>query len=149
MPRRIVVEKPKDAWEFLWPKYPHMGPMESWIWDRFLTTTKLKFKKLEYDVRVGPGYVPNWVKDPKIAEMAKALTQLRIDVVGETEDAIWIFEVKPRAGRSALGQLISYAYWYEREYKPKKPLKLAVVCKEVDHNLIPIFESRGIYVFVV
>lgn len=84
-----------------------------------------------------------------VIKSVTALTQLRIDAVCETEDAIWIFEIKPRAGRSALGQLESYHYWYVRQYRPSKPVRLAVVCYEVDKNLEPIFQSKGIYIFRV
>jgi len=84
-----------------------------------------------------------------ILKSTTALTQLRIDAVGETDDKVWIFEVKPRAGRSALGQLESYYYWYVRQFRPSKPVRLAVVCYEVDANLEPIFRSKGIEIFKV
>lgn len=152
-------------------RYPHMGPEESLIWHKFLATTPLDFIRIEYDVHVGTGYVPSslyeeWRQKRKLYEKGlitreeleeveaviksvTALTQLRIDAVCETEDAIWIFEIKPRAGRSALGQLESYHYWYVRQYRPSKPVRLAVVCYEVDKNLEPIFQSKGIYIFRV
>ena len=153
------------------PRYPHMGPKESEIWHKFLATTNLNFIRIEYDVRVGTGFIPEFLwreyKRKKelyekgiityrefreieaIIESISALTKLRIDAVGETDKHIWIFEVKPRAGRSALGQLESYYYWYIRQYRPRKPVRLAVVCIEVDPNLVPIFRSRNIEIFKV
>ena len=160
-----------EAYRFIRRYYPHMGPQEVELWTRFLSQTDMRFIRIDYDVRVGPGYVPREYSEkyktiqellkkglikPEQAEVLKAvledataLTKLRIDAVGETEKEIWIFEVKPRAGRSALGQLEAYYYWYVREYKPKKPVKLAVVCYEVDPNMKPIFEERGIKIFTV
>jgi len=44
----------------VFPRYPHMGPEESRIWHKFLATTSLRFIKIEYDVRVGPGYMPTF-----------------------------------------------------------------------------------------
>ena len=153
------------------PRYPHMGPTENEIWHKFLATTPLRFINIQYDVRVGTGFIPKWLeeeyemkkklyeqglisrKDLEVVESiiksVSALTKLRIDAVGETEKEIWIFEVKPRAGRSALGQLESYYWWYIRQYKPTKPVRLACVCYEVDYNLQPIFASRGIRIFRV
>ncbi len=153
------------------PRYPHMGPIESEIWHKFLALTSLNFIRLEYDVRVGTGFIPKWLEEEyrtklelyekglisrreleiteSIIKSVSALTKLRIDVVGETRDAIWIFEVKPRAGRSALGQLESYYWWYLRQYRPSKPVRLACVCYEVDPNLKPIFEAKGIRIFTV
>lgn len=166
-----MAEEAKPAKVFMAPKYPHMGPIEAQIWDEFLRKSKFKFIKIDYDVRVGPGAVPKWLREkyqwlkkavedhPELRreyEVTRALykefsalTRLRIDAVGETKYEIWIFEVKPRAARSALGQLISYGYWYKAEFKPTKPIKLAVVCAAVDPNLKPVFERMGIWVFNV
>jgi len=153
------------------PRYPHMGPEESKIWHKFLSITDLNFIRIDYDVHVGTGYLPEYLmreylrrkeqyekglityrefrEIEAVIESITALTQLRIDAVGETDKHIWIFEVKPRAGRSALGQLESYHYWYIRQYRPTKPVRLAVVCYEVDANLEPIFRSKGIEIFKV
>ena len=155
----------------IFPRYPHMGPEESRIWHKFLALTDLNFIKIEYDVRVGTGYIPEHLMSEylrrkelyekglidyrtlreieAVIESVGALTKLRIDAVGETPRHIWIFEVKPRAGRSALGQLESYHFWYLRQYRPAKPVRLACVCYEVDKNLEPIFHTRGIRIFKV
>jgi len=152
-------------------RYPHMGPEESRIWHKFLAMTSLRFINIEYDVRVGTGFIPKWLEEEyktklelynkglisrKELELTEAtiksvsaLTKLRIDAVGETEREIWIFEVKPRAGRSALGQLESYYFWFIRQRRPTKPVRLACVCYEVDPNLEPIFASKGIRIFRV
>lgn len=165
----MAVEKP--AHTFIRLRYPHMGPEEARIWTEFLRKTDMKFIRIDYDVRVGTGYVPKYLIDQleyykrmarinrkfqKDLELTRAiiksvssLTKLRIDAVGETNNEIWIFEVKPRAGRSALGQVEAYGYWYVKQFKPRKVVKLAIVCRDVDPNLVPIFEARGIYVFNV
>lgn len=155
----------------IFPRYPHMGPEESKIWHKFLATADLNFVRINYDVRVGVGVIPKSLEEEYLRrkelyekglidyrslreieaqiESVKALTQLRIDVVAETADKIYIIEVKPRAGRSALGQLESYYFWYLQQYRPTKPVSLAVVCYEVDRNLEPIFFSKGIVIFKV
>jgi hypothetical protein len=153
------------------PRYPHMGPEEAKIWHKFLAMAPMNFIRIQYDVHVGTGYVPEYLikeyrqklelykkglisyDEVKITEAiiksVQSLTQLRIDAVAETNQHIWIFEVKPRAGRSALGQLESYYYWYIRQYRPTKPVRLGVVCYEVDPNLEPIFQSKNIEIFKV
>ncbi len=155
----------------IFPRYPHMGPMEAQIWHKFLATTDLKIININYDVRVGTGAVPKDIMDEyqrrlelynkglatldyvkeyeSIIKSITALTQLRIDVVAETPDEIFIIEVKPRAGRSALGQLESYHFWYLKQFSPTKPVRLAVVCIDVDRNVEPIFIQRGIRIFKV
>jgi len=155
----------------VFPRYPHMGPEESKIWHRFLSATRMRFTRIDYDVRGGTGYIPSWLereyrtklelyekglitqRDLELTEATlkstQALTQLRIDVVAETDDAIWILEVKPRAGRSALGQLEAYYFWFMKQFRPAKRVRLGVVCYEVDRNMEPIFASRGIAIFKV
>ena len=141
------VERP--AYLFISAKYPGLGPYESWLWTQFLRKTHLTFTKIEYNVRVGPGYDPGPKYPDYIREMALALTKLKIDAVGHRRHEIIIFEIKPRAGRSALGQIISYLEWYIRDYKPTKPVRGAVVCEFVDPNLEPIFMRRGIQLYIL
>ena len=137
------------AIEWIRPRYPHMGPIEAMIWTDFLRKTNLEFINIEYDVKVGPGNIPPGMEDIARETGFDILTKLRIDAVGETKNEIWVFEVKYRAGRSALGQLIAYADWFMYEYSPKKPLRLAVVCRQVDNNMIEPFRRRGIEIFIV
>jgi len=148
-PYRREFAEEVEARHFVMPFYPHMSPQEKELWDRFLQTTDLTFYAIEYDLRIGPGYVPAWLKEPYLIRMAKAITQLRIDAVGYRRAEIWIFEVKPRAGRSALGQLEAYAYWFEMEKRPALPLRLACVSREVDANMIQLFRARAIQIFLV
>lgn len=170
--RRELMKLPLEARKFLALKYPHMGPYEAYIWDEFLRKTKLKFIRIDYDVRVGVPNVPDWLieKLRKLEQQLKqgdesvrreyevvkatyesfsALTKLRIDAVGETENEVWIFEVKPRAGRTALGQLLAYVDWYRRDFRPTKPLRAACVCIAVDPSLKPVFDRYGIQIFNV
>ena len=144
-----VIEEEKPAWKFIQPRYPHMGPIEARIWSAFLEGTDLTFTKIEYDVRVGPGNMPSYSLPEDIANMWKSLTQLRIDAVGHRVGEIWIFEVKPRAGRSGLGQLLAYKTWYQHDYKPMKPIRLGIVCQEIDQNMIEVYKSYGIDIFQV
>jgi len=43
------------------PRYPHMGPIESEIWHKFLAVTELNFIRINYDVSVGRGYIPAYL----------------------------------------------------------------------------------------
>jgi len=126
-----------------------MSPREVNLWTRFLTNTKLQFLRIDYDVRLGPGYDPGIQYPPEIRTMAVALTQLRVDAIGETQDNIIIFEVKPEASLTALGQLKSYGYWYSRQYAPTKPVLTAVVCETIAPNMEPVFAEHGILIFKV
>jgi len=166
----MVNKEPRPGYAFIRLRYPHMGKIESALWTDFLRKTKLRFIDIKYDIRVGIPIIPrryletyaylkskekltpHEYRELKILEATiecfTALTKLRIDAVGETENEIWIFEVKPRAGRSALGQLLSYGEWYRKQFNPMKPIKLAVVCYNVDPSMKYIFDRFGIHVFI-
>ena len=134
---------------FIMPKYPHMGPEEAAIWSDFLRKTNLEFIAIEYDVRVGPPNVPPHLMDLAEATGMDVLTRLRIDAVGHTKNEIWLFEVKHKIGRSALGQLLEYGDWYVHDFSPTKPVRLAAVGRVTDPSTMESFRRRGMYIFLV
>ncbi|MEM3554494.1 MAG: hypothetical protein QXU79_01585 [Candidatus Micrarchaeaceae archaeon] len=105
------------------------------IWERFLSRYGREFTGFTYDVRVGEGVEvrPYW--GDEIARMAKLLTMKRIDVVGYKPGEVWIIEVKPHGGLSALGQLIAYETLYRIKFNPTQTIRKALVCETVDPDL--------------
>ena len=87
--------------------YPHMLADEARIWTKFLQTTQLDFQKITYDVHLGQGILPVPGEPDFMKDLKLAVTRKRVDAVGETAEDIWIFEVKPRIGMSAIGQLVN------------------------------------------
>lgn len=130
-------------------KYPHMLPNEIPIWERWLALYGKDFKNFRYDVHVGEGVDPGKDVPEKYRQLAKMLTQKRIDAVAERNGEIWIFEVKPDAGLSALGQLLAYRQLYRRDFKETRPIKLAVVTTKVNKDEFWVFNQHGIVVYEV
>jgi len=128
-------------------KYPHMLPNEVPIWERFLREHGKEFTSFDYDVHLGEGIEPPPDVPPEIARAAKILTQKRVDVVGYKDDEIWIIEVKPYAGISALGQLVGYISMYREQFKPKERLIGAVVCEGIDPDIAKLMRRRGYKIF--
>jgi hypothetical protein len=129
--------------------YPHLMPLEVPIWERFLASGQLDFLRVAYDVHVGEGAPIPDDATPSEVRQIRAITRKRIDAVGETRDAIWIIEVKPRAGHAAIGALLNYQRLYQREYRPRKPLRLAVVCERLEWDVQDYYRERGIKIFLV
>lgn len=130
-------------------KYPHLSTEDIGIWERFLDSYAGAYRAFDYDVRVGEGEEPLPTLEPKYRAMAKALTQKRIDAVGYRDNEIWIFEVKPRAALSALGQIISYTELYILTFNPTETIVPAVVCEMVDRDVKPLMTNRGIQVIII
>lgn len=72
----------------------------------------------------------------------------QIDLVIETPDGVWVIEAKPRLNCEALGQVLLYGDLYETEHS-EKPVKLAIVCYELDAEVLSSCHKRCIAVFQV
>jgi len=129
--------------------YLHMMADEARIWAKFLVTTDLVFENISYDVHLGAGVLPHsrdpsWMKD-----LLSAITKKRVDAIGETRDAIWIFEVKPRVGMSALGQLITYYELYQQDYRPVKSVLLAAIGEREAPDIRASFDLYAVNIILV
>jgi hypothetical protein len=78
-----------------------------------------------------------------------ATSRYRIDAIGYRADEIWILEVKPDAGASAVGQLLTYKTLYLDEYPAPNKLYLAVITNQLRHDMERVFTEHGIRWFVV
>ena len=88
--------------------------------------------------------------EPEFMKVLKsAVTRKRVDAVGETADTIWIFEIKPRVGMSALGQLINYFELYQQEYRPIKPVKLAAIGEREAPDIRATYGLYGVDIILV
>lgn len=129
--------------------FEHMRDIEKAIWMRVLAKEAF-VGEFEYDVHVGEGKpVPELKLTEKEAEMAKRLTQKRIDVVEHTPAFDRLIEIKRRLHLGALGQLLGYRELYRKIQPVTKPIRLAVVCEEDDPDLRGVFAAQDIDVFIV
>lgn len=130
-------------------KYPHMQPDEAAVWQRFLVKMPWTAVNVLYDVRLGEGAavaegVPAWVRS-----MAWALSTKRVDAIVETPLEFVIVEVKERGAMSAVGQLLGYLVLFNRQYRPQKRVRLALVCAHIAPDMGPILQEYGIETFLV
>ncbi len=130
-------------------RYPHMKAYEAEIWTAFLKQTELEFLDIKYDLHLGKG-VPWLPTEPEYMQRLKlAVTRKRVDVVAITRDDLWIIEVKPRIGLSALGQLLTYFELYQREYTTDLPIMLGAVGYDIEPDILETFELHAVNTFIV
>jgi hypothetical protein len=130
-------------------KYPHMKADEASVWDRFLSKMPWKAVNILYDVRLGEGAViaegvPDWVKS-----MAWALSTKRVDAIVETSMEFILVEVKDRGALSAVGQLLGYLVLFNKQYRPQKRVRLALVCAYIAPDMGPVLQEYGIETYLV
>ncbi len=111
-------------------KYPHLRPKDVKIWNKFIDDNPDFFKEVEYDVKVGAGREYPEAEEGPIKEDLIYLSKKRIDVVGFTNDEIYIIELKPKAGMSAIGQALSLAELYREEAPIDKVVLPAIITDE-------------------
>lgn len=114
------------------------------IWRRFLRHDHPQIVSVAYDVRVGQERVLPDNTEPEFVSMWATLTKKRVDAVVETPLQLWIIEVKPVASMAALGQALTYALLYRREFAAKKPVVPVVVCDHLDVDLPPVYKTLGV-----
>lgn len=130
-------------------QYKHLLPREIEIWERFLAQYIGLFERFDYDVHLGPGAdspedTPDWM-----VRQMQAVSRDRVDVVGHTRDSIWIIEIKPRGGKSAIGQLIQYERLYLEELQPSQPVFKVLVCERLAPGIRESCQAQGISIYLV
>jgi len=81
--------------------------------------------------------------------MIIALKSMRIDLIVETIENVWVMEVAKNLKLSYTGKLLGYTHLYNRMFKPKKPLRMGVIAREEDVLSREALEAQGIKIWIV
>jgi len=124
--------------------YPHMAKHDATIWERFLDELGGNFSHAAYDVALG-----GIVLGPELGSVGERLgwqysTALKIDVVLQQLESVWIVEVKPQAGVSALGAALCYTVLAEQEQLSPLPLVPAVVTDHTSPDIRRCAQALGV-----
>jgi len=129
-------------------KYPHLRPEDVKIWNKFISQNPDFFKAVEYDVKVGEGRsYEDYPKGP-IREDMVYLSKKRIDVVGFKNDEIYVIELKPKAGMSAIGQALSLAELYRDEAPTDKIVLPTVITDKEIPDARQLCSKLGVFYLV-
>ncbi len=124
--------------------YPHMLPEDTQIWTRWLNHHAARISQAWYDVHVGtavqlPADAPDYLR-----RVARGLTRKRIDVVAQAPTEMWVIEIKPHGGYTALGQALVYARMFAAEYPQDLPIIPMVICRQIDADLVHDYLRHGV-----
>lgn len=126
-----------------------MSNEDTQLWTRFLQKYASDYDSFDYDFAVGTGEDPGSSVPENFRKDYLDLTKKRIDAVGYKGTDITIFEVKPRAGTTALGQLLTYFELFRRTNPSVTHLSMAVVTELINTEERDLYTLRGIKIFVV
>jgi hypothetical protein len=129
--------------------FPHMGPEDTKVWRRFIEAHPNKYDTVDYDVKVGT--VPAFVTrgDAGVGGDIANLYLRKIDVVAFNQEVIDIIEVKPKAGFSAVGQILGYMMHWQTEHAGIGTARAVLVCEEASLDVRMLAEQNGVEVFIV
>ena len=130
-------------------RYPHLMVGDVEIWERYLELHAKEWTGFRYDVRVGEGIELPKSQPEYIRGMALALTEKRIDVVGEKGNDVWIIEVKPNAMLSAVGQVLSYQVLFEDRFPEERKPYLMIVTDRKGPDIDSLCQRFNISLVVV
>jgi len=130
-------------------RYPHMLPRDARIWNHFLEQHGEYFDYFRYDIHVGEGIGEISGYPENIARLAKTLTQKRIDAVGYRGSEVWLFEIKPMAGLSAIGQILSYYSLYNKDFPDRPATYKAIVTDRTDNDIRYMCKEYSIRLYEV
>lgn len=114
------------------------------VWTAFLAWGEYPLEGVWYDVRVGEGIPVADTASDLEQRIGKAVGQKRIDVVCMVRGVLWVVELKPRLNMMAVGQVVTYAELFVVEYRPAVEVWPAVICFEVDADMVRTLETLGI-----
>lgn len=130
-------------------RYPHLMVGDVEIWERYLDLHAKEWTGFRYDVRVGSGAEELPEAPEYLRRMALALTEKRIDVLGEKGQELWIIEVKPNAMLSAVGQVLSYQVLFEDRFPEQRKPYLMIVTDRIGPDIDSLCQKFNISLVVV
>lgn len=130
-------------------KFPRMSSEDTEIWKRFLAQYGENFSSFDYDFKVGDGVLPDLPIPEKFLKDFQELTKKRIDAIGYNPSGVTIIEVKPRAGTSGLGQLLTYKNLFVKSYPSTNVVALLLVCEIATDEEIKLYQQYGITIIIL
>ena len=130
-------------------RYAHMRDVEVPLWNRFLDLYGVGFEAFEYDVRVGPPSGAAAGFDAQTQAVFADLSRLRIDAVGYRPGEVWLLEVMPYAGPSAVGKLVGYGVLFAQDRQPAERVRLGLVTDRFTPAMAEVFRAEEVQVWVV
>jgi len=129
-------------------KYPHLKADETEIWSRFIERYPDAFKSVDYDVLVGVGADVGPEESEAMRKDIEYLTKKKIDVIGYTDDEIWVIEIRKRAGLDIVGKVVSYVELFRDVAPLDKALVGVLITDSEMPDIADLCQRMGILYFL-
>ena len=130
-------------------KYPHMKPADAKLIDRFIDKYPNAYTMVVFSFPVGDGAPNNPIVNEETEGSVEYLYQKKIDLVGFKGTSIDILEFRPKAGSSAVGNVLGYRDLFMRDERPGIKPDCIIVTDETNNDLDFVARKQGVKIVVV
>ena len=139
-----------EAYSPDWAGVPaQMSSNDTAIWTRFQNIAPQYYKACYFSVLVGDATMWSEGLDEDMTRVVEHASRRRIDVVGETEEAWHIIELRQNAGPGAIGSVLTYKILWEADPPDDKPVFSIIITNTTDSNLAFACQKLGIKLILV
>ena len=128
--------------------YPHFLAADTDVWTKYLNDPVAPITEVWYDVHVGNAIKTLPGADAMTERIAAGIGRKRIDVVAHVRNGFWVIEVKPVASMGALGQILTYAQLFVKEYQVDGEIWPVIIADDVDEDMKIQFDAMGVVVIL-
>lgn len=129
--------------------YPHMAKHDAAIWERFLAQFAAHIATVAYDVALGGYQLEEGLGDPEARRGWRYSTALKVDALAITDTEVWICEVRPTAGVSALGAALCYTALARQDGFTEKKLIPVVITDYASADIRFCAEELGVVLYAL
>jgi len=114
------------------------------IWERFIDRFAGNFDDAAYDLALGGSET----LDPNASDAERLMwrfnTAKRVDALARNREEIWLCEVRPGSGLSAIGAVLGYLHLSELDKWADRPLIPTIVTDHTDQDTHLVCDHLGI-----
>ena len=133
---------------FVRQSYNGLKTAESDLLRNYLMDTGSELDSLRTDVRVGPGEQLPEFQPESFRTSWQETSKFKIDAVVERPETIELVELKDHIRTSALGQLLSYRYWFSLERQPQKPVSLVATAPDLNPGAVQPYNFHNVEIHI-
>ncbi len=121
-----------------------MASLERRLWTAWRLAHLVDYRAFFYDVAIGEGTDPGPKEPDNYRYGFIRLSRLRLDAVGARDTGWDLFEVRPRAGASALGAILTYLAAWKADPPDTRQPSGVLITDQARPEIVPLLQAAGI-----
>lgn len=124
-------------------RLPGLQLVEHQVAMRWLRQKGMLYDRIEFNVPLGPvPAFPGELTEEQLRQMS-FLWRTKADILAYDGPRVTIIEVKARATKSAMGQLLHYRFWYLKENPQTTEVFVKIIAQWADEGIALTYLEHG------